>query len=189
MILGKNIILSGPSGSGKSTIIKYILNILPIFSFSISCTTRIPRYNEINGKDYYFINIESFYKNIKMNNFFEWQQVYSNIFYGTLNKEVERIWNNKQHVLFDIDVHGALNIKKKYPNHTLTFFIQTSSITELKSRLLSRYTESKNDIVKRINKMNFELSYSYLFDYILFNDDLQTCKKEIAKKILDFIKK
>lgn len=189
MIFGKNIILSGPSGSGKSTILNYLLNTFPILSFSISCTTRIPRYNEINGKDYYFININSFYKNIQMNNFFEWQQVYSNIFYGTLKKEVQKIWNNKQHIIFDIDVKGALNIKKKYPNETITFFIQTTSIIELKNRLLSRYTESKNDIIKRINKINFELSYAYLFDYILLNDDLKICQKEIKEKILDFINK
>lgn len=189
MILGKNIILSGPSGSGKSTILNYILNIFPMFSFSISCTTRVPRYNEINGKDYYFISTKSFYKNIKMNNFIEWQQVYYNIFYGTLKKEVEKIWNNKKHIIFDIDVKGALNIKQQYPDHTLTFFIQTTSIIDLKSRLLSRYTESKNDILKRINKIKYELSYAYLFDYILFNDDLKICQKQIEEKILKFIKK
>lgn len=185
--LGKNIILCGPSGSGKSTIINYLLNKLPILSFSISCTTRIPRYNEIHGKDYYFISRNSFSKNIKMNNFFEWQQVYYNIFYGTLKKEVEKIWQKQKYIIFDIDVKGALNIKKQYPNNTLTIFIKTTSKIELQYRLLSRSTESIQNIRQRMKKINFELAYAHLFDYIILNDDLILCKKKIENQILSFL--
>lgn len=185
--LGKNIILCGPSGSGKSTIINYLLNKVPRLSFSISCTTRIPRYNEIHGKDYYFISKNSFYKKIKMNKFFEWQQVYYDIFYGTLKKEVEKIWQTQKYIIFDIDVKGALNIKKQYPNNTLTIFIKTTSKIELESRLLSRSTESKQNIIQRMKKINFELSYAHLFDYIFFNDNLIICKKKIENQILSFL--
>lgn len=189
MFLGKNIAISGPSGSGKTTILKYLLNSIPKLALSISCTTRNPRHDEINGIDYFFIKKKLFENNISMNHFLEWEEVYPGIKYGTLKKEVINIWiNKKKHIIFDIDVKGALNIKKNYPKETLTIFIKTYSINELIVRLKKRKTESNLQILTRIKKSILENSYSSYFDFVIINDDIEFCKKKIKNKVLDFIK-
>lgn len=188
MFLGKNIVISGPSGSGKSTILNHLLSKIPKLSLSISCTTRNPRYNEFHGKDYYFISKKIFLKNIIMNHFIEWEEVYSGIKYGTLKKEVKRIWYNKNHSIFDVDVKGALNIKKIYPKKTLTIFIKTPSINELFFRLKKRKTESEDEIITRIKKSIMEMSYSSYFDIVIINNNIEICKKIIQSKIINFIK-
>src|SRR5690606_4402096 len=109
---GKLIILSAPSGAGKTTLVKHLLEINPKLSFSISCTTRDKRINEEHGKDYYFISVDEFNQKIKNNEFAEWEEVYPHHFYGTLKEEIERIWAEGKHVVFDIDVQGGLRLKK-----------------------------------------------------------------------------
>lgn len=187
MFLGKNIIFSGPSGSGKTTILNYLIHKIPILSYSISCTTRIPRFNEINGKEYYFINQKKFLKYVILNKFIEWQEVYPTIYYGTLKNELYRIWNNKKHIIFDLDVKGAINLKKQYPYQTLIIFIKTKSYYELNLRLKNRNTENIENLFFRLQKSFLELKYSYYFDYILYNDNLEIFKKQALNKILKFI--
>lgn len=187
--MNKIIVLSAPSGSGKTTIIKHIINMFPILTFSISCTTRNPRFYEKNGIDYYFINKKNFFNKILNKKFAEWEEVYPGIFYGTLKNEIKNILVSKKNIIFDLDVKGALNIKKLYPNNTMTIFIKTSSLFELKNRLKNRKTESIKDIKIRIDKIKNEFFYSSKFDFIIKNDNLNNAKKQIIKIITNFLNK
>ena len=132
----KLIVFSAPSGSGKTTIVRHLLNAtdLPL-SFSISATTREPRPGEIDGKDYYFLTVEAFKKHIAEEAFVEWEEVYEGVFYGTLNSEIERIWNSAKSVVFDIDVEGGISIKRHFGDQALTIFVQPPSIDDLRKRL------------------------------------------------------
>ena len=151
MFNGKLIVFSAPSGSGKTTIVKHLLKQEALnLAFSISATSREKRGDEIDGKDYYFLSTENFKKHIKRSDFLEWEEVYRDNFYGTLKKEVERIWAMGKHVIFDIDVSGGLRIKKKFPEKTLAVFVKPPSIDELKIRLKKRQTESEDKINMRI---------------------------------------
>src|SRR5699024_509497 len=144
---GKLIVFSAPSGSGKTTIVRHLLAQKDLnLDFSISATSREPRHSETDGKDYYFISTRAFKDHIKNDDFLEWEEVYRDNFYGTLKKEVERIWAEGKHVIFDIDVAGGLNIKRIYPERTLAVFVQPPSINELKIRLKKRNTESEERI-------------------------------------------
>ena len=118
------IVFSAPSGSGKTTLVHRILPSFPQLKFSVSATSRPKRGNETDGKDYYFFSAEEFKRLRDENRFLEWQEVYVNQVYGTLLSEVERIWNEGNHVLFDVDVKGGVNIKKQFPNQTLAIFVQ-----------------------------------------------------------------
>src|SRR5690554_5969444 len=156
---GKLIVFSAPSGSGKTTIVKYLLTQPQLhLDFSISATSRYIRDGEINGKDYYFISAEEFQNKIAENAFVEYEEVYKDNFYGTLKTEVERIWSQGKHVIFDIDVVGGLNIKKQYPHQTLAIFVNPPSIDELERRLKFRQTESNEKIAMRLAKAERELS-------------------------------
>src|SRR6056300_1230025 len=140
---GKLFVFSAPSGSGKTTIVRHLLAQEKFnLEFSISATSRTPRGEEVDGKDYYFISLKDFKQHIKNEDFLEWEEVYRDNFYGTLKSEVERIWAKGKHVIFDIDVAGGLRIKKKFPEHTLAIFVKPPSIDELKIRLKKRETES-----------------------------------------------
>ena len=130
----KLIIISGPSGVGKSTIVSYLLSKINSLSFSISATSRRKRALEVNAKNYYFLSVDEFKSKIKNEEFLEWEEVYKNQFYGTLKSEIERIWNLKKSVVFDIDVVGALNIKRFYPKNSLSIFIMPPKLTDLKTR-------------------------------------------------------
>ncbi|HPF51197.1 MAG TPA: guanylate kinase, partial [Draconibacterium sp.] len=140
---GKLIIFSAPSGAGKTTIVKYLLQKGLDLEFSISATSREPRANEINGKDYYFLSTEEFVQKVQNDEFLEWEEVYKGIRYGTLKSEVERIRNNGKNVIFDVDVVGGLNIKKYYGDEALAIFVQPPSVEELRKRLTSRSTETE----------------------------------------------
>lgn len=184
---GKAIIFSAPSGAGKTTIVKSLLaNKLPL-SFSISACSRQKRENEINGKDYHFLSIEDFKQKINEQAFIEWEEVYENNYYGTLKSEIERIWNDKKHVVFDVDVVGGLNLKKHFGNNALAIFIQPPSMDVLIERLRNRATESEASLNKRVEKAKYEMTYSPSFDSIIINDQLEETIEVAEKKVKDFL--
>lgn len=185
---GKLIVFSAPSGSGKTTIVKYLLTQPQLhLDFSISATSRYMRDGEINGKDYYFISPEDFQKKIAENAFVEHEEVYKDNFYGTLKTELERIWSEGKHVIFDIDVVGGLNIKNQYPDQTLAIFVNPPSVDELERRLKFRQTESDEKIVMRLEKAEREIARAPEFDVILENHDLETAKNEAVQLVSNFI--
>lgn len=187
---GKLLVFSAPSGSGKTTIVRHLLAQPDLnLEFSISCTTRAPRGEEIDGKDYYFISWDEFKKHIKAEDFVEWEEVYTDNFYGTLKAEVERIWALGKHVIFDIDVAGGLRIKHKFPNETLAVFVKPPSVDELKRRLKQRSTESEDKINMRIAKASVELATAPQFDTIIKNYDLEVAKEDAYQLVKDFINK
>lgn len=186
---GKLIVFSAPSGSGKTTIVKHLLAQEELnLEFSISATSREPRGEEQDGKDYYFISLKEFKQHIKDEDFLEWEEVYRDNFYGTLKKEVHRIWALGKHVIFDIDVVGGLRIKKKFPERTLAVFVKPPSVDELKIRLKKRMTESEDKINMRIAKASVELATAPQFDYTILNDKLDKALKEATELVDEFIK-
>jgi guanylate kinase len=190
MTKGKLLVFSAPSGSGKTTIVRHLLAQPDLnLEFSISCTTREPRGEEVDGKDYYFISWDEFKKHIKAEDFVEWEEVYTDNFYGTLKTEVDRIWALGKHVIFDIDVAGGLRIKHKFPNETLAVFVKPPSVDELKRRLKERSTESEDKINMRIAKASVELATAPQFDTIIKNYDLEVAKEDAYQLVKDFISK
>lgn len=186
---GRLIVFSAPSGSGKTTIVRHLLKQKELnLEFSISATSREKRGEEINGKDYYFLSFEDFKKKIKNDEFLEWEEVYRDNFYGTLKTEVERIWAEGKHVIFDIDVSGGLRIKRKFPEQTLAIFVKPPSIDELKIRLKNRKTENSDKINMRIAKASAELATAPLFDKIVINDTLEHALEESYDLVSNFIK-
>lgn len=185
---GKLIVFSAPSGSGKTTIVHYLLEQEKLnLDFSVSATSREKRGSEIHGKDYYFISLKQFQKHLDKADFIEWEEVYKDNFYGTLKEEIKRIWQMDKHVIFDIDVVGGLNIKRKFPEQTLAVFVQSPSINEMERRLRKRKTDSEEKIKERVAKAEKELKFSKDFDVILVNDDLEKAKKAAYKLVEEFI--
>ena len=187
MIVEKLIIISAPSGSGKTTLCNFLLKKINNLNFSISATSRSPRPNEIDGKDYYFLSLMEFKKKIEKNEFIEYEEVYENVFYGTLNSELKRLWGLNKIILFDLDVKGGINLKKMFPKKTLSIFIKPPSIKILEKRLELRESESKKTIKSRINKAKKEILFSEKFDIIITNDNLENAKKNLLKSVLNFI--
>jgi len=188
MIEGKLIVFSAPSGSGKTTIVQHLLKQKELnLDFSISATSRDPRDHEVHGEDYYFMTLEEFKKHIKQDDFLEWEEVYRDNFYGTLKKEVERIWKKGKHVVFDIDVVGGLDIKHIYPERTLAVFVEPPSIEELKIRLKKRKTETEDRINMRVAKASIEMATAPQFDFIIVNNDLQKALKESYTLVHNFV--
>lgn len=185
---GKLIVFSAPSGSGKTTIVKYLLAQEELrLDFSISATSRAPRETEIDGKDYYFLDLSNFKQKIKNNEFLEWEEVYRDNFYGTLKSEIDRIWDLGKNVIFDIDVVGGLDIKRIYPDRTLAVFVQPPSIEELKIRLKKRKTETEDKINMRVAKASIELATAPQFDHIIVNNDLSTALEEAYALVEDYV--
>ncbi|PHR95450.1 MAG: guanylate kinase [Leeuwenhoekiella sp.] len=186
---GKLIVFSAPSGSGKTTIVRWLLAKEELnLEFSISAASREPRPNEKDGVDYYFLSLKEFKRRIKAEEFLEWEEVYRDNFYGTLKSEVERIWKQGKHVIFDIDVVGGLDIKKLYPERTLAVFVKPPSIEELKIRLKKRKTESEDRINMRVAKASIELATAPQFDHIIENNDLDTALEEAYALVRNFVK-
>ncbi len=187
--MGKLIIITAPSGAGKTTIVKEILKTLPQIQFSVSATTRPMRNNEVNEKDYYFLSETEFRDKIAVGAFAEWEEVYPGRYYGTLRSEIDRIWNNGKAVLFDIDVLGAMNLQKKFPDESISIFIKPPSKEVLFSRLENRKTESEDSLKVRKERAQEELAKESQFDHAILNDDLDTAVKETKELILDFLNK
>ena len=186
---GKLIIFSAPSGSGKSSIINYLLEQGLPMQFSISATSRDPRGEEQHGIHYYFFTPDEFRSHIEADNFLEYEEVYTDKFYGTLKSEVERITKTGHCIIFDVDVVGGCNIKKLYGSRALSVFIQPPSIDELRRRLEKRDTDAPEVIEKRLEKAEYELSFAPKFDVIVINDDLAKAQAEALIIVRNFIDK
>ncbi|MCM1041359.1 MAG: guanylate kinase [Bacteroides sp.] len=184
---GKLIIFSAPSGSGKTTIVHRLLSDFPQLKFSVSATSRAMRPGEQDGKDYHFLSVEEFKRYRDQDKFLEWEEVYANQFYGTLMSEVEKIWNAGGHVVFDVDVKGGLNIKRKFPERTLAVFVAPPSLQELENRLRKRGTETEESLKKRVGKAEEEMKSAPLFDRIVVNDDLQQAIDETRRLVEAFL--
>lgn len=185
---GKFVIVSAPSGAGKTTIVRRLLQAGLNLEFSVSAASRAPRANEINGKDYHFISIDEFREKIRKGELLEWQEVYKDNYYGTLKRQVERIWNRGHHVLFDIDVQGGMNLKKLFPKSTLSIFIMPPSLEELGNRLRLRSTETEDNIARRLEKARTEITFTDKFDKIIINDDLEKAVSEAIEMVSQFLK-
>ncbi len=186
---GKCIIFSAPSGAGKTTIVHYLLKESLGLEFSVSACSREPRKNEINGKDYYFLGLEGFKDQIDKEAFIEWEEVYTNNFYGTLKSEIERIWANGKSVIFDLDVIGGLNLKRIFGEQALSIFVKPPSYEVLEKRLRNRSTETEDKIQQRMKKANTEFAYAPEFDIILINDNLDEACKKAKEMVFEFLNK
>ena len=186
---GKCVIFSAPSGAGKTTIVHHLLGKDLGLAFSVSACSRDPRPNETDGKDYYFLGVEGFKKAVENGEFIEWEEVYTNNFYGTLRSELERIWNEGKAVIFDVDVVGGLNIKRIVGDNALAVFVQPPSYEILEERLRGRSTESEEKINMRLAKAKQELSTADQFDVILVNDDLERACAEAEVLVKQFLAK
>lgn len=190
MTKGKIIILSAPSGTGKSTIISRLMDYQDLkLGFSISATSRAPRGEEKDGREYYFLTSEEFHKRVENGEFVEWEEVYAGTCYGTLVSEVERVTGSGRNLIMDIDVKGALNVKKRYGKDALSIFILPPSVEELERRLRARSTDSEESIARRLDKAEYEMGFSDKFDRRVVNDSLDSCCSEVKKLIEDFIAK
>lgn len=183
----KAVIFSAPSGSGKSTIVSHILKLHPELKFSVSAASRAPRGDEKNGVAYWFISADEFRKRIADNEFVEYEEVYPGSFYGTLKSEVERIWDNGDAIIFDVDVKGGVNLKKYFGDRALSVFIQAPSVEVLRQRLVGRATDSPEAIERRVAKAAEEMTYADRFDHIIVNDDLQKAYADAEKLVDDFL--
>ncbi|HCP41061.1 MAG TPA: guanylate kinase [Cryomorphaceae bacterium] len=186
---GKLVIFTAPSGAGKSTLVKYLLPQFPQLCFSISATSRAPRGQEEHGKDYYFLSSEEFQDRVAQNELLEWEEVYNGTYYGSLCSEVNRIWSKGKVVVFDIDVMGALNLKKQFGELALALFVQAPSIAVLEQRLRSRATDSEEKIQQRLAKVTIEMARAPEFDKVVVNDDLDTAKAEALAILKAFLAK
>jgi len=184
----KLIVISAPSGAGKTSITHYLLKNMPELAFSVSACSREKRENEIHGEDYYFLGVEGFKNKIAENAFLEWEQVYENQYYGTLTSEIERIRSEGKAAIFDVDVEGGLNIKKKYLTECLSIFIMPPSLEVLQARLVARGSESEESLQKRLDKAEEEIAKNQEFDSIILNDNFDFACKKTMEVIHNFIK-
>lgn len=184
---GKVIIFSAPSGSGKTTIVRELLARTDSLEFSVSATSRPPRVNEVNGVEYYFLSPAEFRQKIKNGDFAEWEEVYKDLFYGTLTSEITRIWKKGHHALFDVDVKGGLNLKRKFGQDALSFFVKVPDMKILEERLRNRHTENEASIRMRLRKAESETKFAEQFDVILLNDKLNEAVDKAYSLVMDFI--
>ena len=186
--MGKAILFSAPSGCGKTTIIGQLMQYFDCFDFSISATSRQPRGQEQDGRDYYFLSREEFMRRVDKGDFLEWEEVYQGTCYGTLKSEISRIWDAGRVIVFDVDVNGGCNIKRYFGDDALSIFVMPQSLEVLEQRLRSRGTDSEEAIVKRLGRSAEELKQAPQFDVTIVNDDLQRAVAEakgVIEKFLD----
>jgi len=184
---GKCIIFSAPSGAGKTTIVKHLLTQNYNLQFSVSACSREQREGETHKKDYYFLGVEGFKNRISKGDFLEWEEVYKDNFYGTLRSEIERIWSNGYHVIFDVDVVGGVNLKRIFGARALAIFVMPPSISLLEDRLRSRATETEESIARRMSKAENEIGFAKSFDQVLLNDDLPVALKKAEVLVETFL--
>lgn len=185
--MSKLIIFSAPSGTGKSTLIRHLIQKDLNLQFSISATSRPPRGEEEDGREYFFLTPDEFRYKITQNAFIEFEEVYPDRFYGTLKSEVDRILDTGNNVVFDIDCVGGLNIKKIYGERALAIFIMPPSIQVLRERLEKRGTDTPEVIKSRLAKAEYEMSFASKFDVIIENDDFEKARKETIQTVRNFI--
>jgi guanylate kinase len=186
---GNCLIFSAPSGSGKSTIVQWLTKEHPELNlvFSISATSRPPRGTEQHGVEYFFLTPEEFKAKIDANEFLEYEEVYTDRYYGTLKSQVEEQLESGKNVIFYIDIKGGINVKKFFGDRALSLFIQPPSVEELRKRLVGRATDSAEQIEERLAKAEYEMSFAPQFDQIIVNDDLDTAKADTLKTIRNFL--
>lgn len=182
MFKKKLIVLSSPSGGGKSTLANYLMTLYPEIRFSVSCTTRKKREGEIDGKDYFFLTKEEFEEKVGNGEFAEYEQIFGN-YYGTLKSEIKKHLNSGNSILFDVDVKGAVSLRKNFPDDTILIFIYPPSFDELKRRLEKRSTESEDELNIRLERAKEELTYQEKFDHAILNDVLKTAFDDLEKVI------
>ena len=185
----KLVIISAPSGAGKTTIVKHLLNSGLNLLFSVSATTRPLRGTEVDGKDYFFLSVPEFKKRIENNDFVEWEEVYKDLFYGTLKSELVRIWASGRHVLFDVDVKGGISLKNKFGTNAIAIFIMPPSVEELENRLFKRATDSPDKIRMRVEKAREEMKLANQFDTVIVNHQLDRAKKEVLEIVSSFLER
>ncbi len=179
------LVISSPSGGGKSTVARYIMKTFDKFKFSISATTREPRKLEVDGKDYHFLTKEQFLEKIKNNEFVEWEEIFGN-YYGTLKIEIEKAKNEGKCLIFDIDVKGAMSIKKHFPKESLLIFLSPPNKESLIQRLKKRDTETQEQLNERISRAEYEISFRDKFDYDIINDNLQDTLNQVKNIVIKY---
>ncbi len=184
---GKLIIFSAPSGAGKTTVVRELLKTFSNFEFSVSATSRAPRGVEVTGVDYHFMSNEEFMQRVQNDEFVEWEEVYAGTCYGTLRKEMERIWEKGNVILFDVDVVGGIRLKEIFGEQACSIFVMPPSIEALRERLIGRATDAPEVIEKRVNKAEFEISKSSQFDHIVVNDILSEAVAQTESVIRNFL--
>lgn len=183
----KVLIFSAPSGAGKTTLVRHLLDQFSNLEFSISATSRQPRGAEIDGRDYYFLSAEDFEQRVERGEFIEWEEVYTETYYGTLRSEIERIWDKGNVAVFDVDVVGGVNIKRLFGDSALSVFVMPPSVDELRVRLLNRSTDSLAEIDKRVAKAALEIEYAAKFDRVIINDQLSEAQRQAELEVAKFL--
>jgi guanylate kinase len=186
--MGKLIIVTAPSGAGKTTIVHHLLKTFDTLAFSVSATNRAQRAHETDKVDYYFLSTTEFRRRVNEGAFLEYEEVYDGQYYGTLRSECERLWDLGKCIVFDVDVKGALNIKRAYPDDSLAIFIQPPSEAVLLERLKNRKTETPESLRKRIARATEELTFADKFDAIIVNDKLEVAFSEAEQLVEAFLK-
>ena len=183
----KILIITAPSGAGKTSITHHLMQTFPQLEFSVSAATRKPRINETNGLDYHFMSEAAFKEKILLNEFVEWEMVYEGKYYGTLRSVLDKIWKKGKIPVLDIDVKGAIHVQQQYPRNSISLFIETPSVEELKKRLESRGTETAESLTARVNKAAYELSFKEQFNQHIINDNLERACLEAEKIVGVFL--
>lgn len=187
-MFGKALVFSAPSGAGKTTIVHYLLSRFHELEFSISATTRPMRSYEEDGKDYHFISEIDFKRRVKMGELLEWEEVYDGVCYGTLKTEVEKIWKEGKIVIFEVDVIGGINLKKKLGDQAMIVFIAVKNVEVLKARLAKRNTEDDESLQRRIAKALHEMKSQSLFDQVIVNHELEKAFDDAEQLVINFLK-